>query len=589
LAHLLAYEYTTSTHTISYRQEYATMFANTRGTLASPEQSRSRSKSRTRRRELALTRSMQAAAAAAAESVEAAATDEFSVGNTASSSSRRRNMGFMKYAPEQKRSSTSMNRTREHAKQIAMAISHDVAVSASSSSFADFGSAFGSTDDPFADLVVPPAPTPSFRSTKPPPSMFPGNDDANAFATHANDDFFQVDLFSPEAMSKHTQQTQRIPSGGTVRRGKDAPLSLNPGVTDWPVAAAAAAAPAAPVVRVSAVTASPVTIRKTVPSVTMGPMPPSNSTARDSASNTHNNFADFAHADSSAQGKTMRPSTSRSSLSRLDEPSTPERVHHKSVSNSSSSHYAQHATTLSPVPQQQHQHPLSAGAAARRRVRTQMRKREEPNTNTSHGSTSSQVTLSPPYHLKRSDSNGSAGRGKTTNHVANYSVKQPQQSRNMVAAAAAAPLPPNPGGSTSSTSTELNLFDANTKNGFSFDAFGLDSAEMQREVTEAVNALAGSHPGLSMFLQDDDFVAASRWDTNSMNNSLNDSANMSVTSRRRRVCGRISRHQGSRCTTANVSCSRVSHSIRTIQFDERVVGSQCQPSRRQWCVDHEHV
>ena len=127
--------------------------------------------------------------------------------------------------------------------------------------------------------------------------------------------------------------------------------------------------------------------------------------------------------------------------------------------------------------------------------------------------------------------------GKATDHVANYS-NHPR------ANTSAAPPPQNaqqqtPGGKASSSvassseSSEFNLFDSTNNTGFSFDAFGLDKAEIDRQVGEAMNDLAGSHPDMSMFFQDpaDDF-AATRWDnstTASPTNANDDSGFASLT------------------------------------------------------------
>ena len=219
-----------------------------------PAPSRSRSQSRSRRREQHLTKSMQLAQQQHQEAAATAAQKK---------DANRRNMGFVNYSEQrQKRSSTSMSRTREHAKQIAMALSQDTQYlnTMQSSSFADFGSAFGSsTANPFAVAAV--------------------NEEMN-------DDFFAMDAFSPEVKMKHErrivnknwregssstpdQQQQSLkPAALQLRKTKSTPrkqLQQQKPVTrssvvnqdvfsdpgggsnnDWP-----------PVVRVSAVAASP--------------------------------------------------------------------------------------------------------------------------------------------------------------------------------------------------------------------------------------------------------------------------------------------------------------------------------------------
>lgn len=337
-----------------------------------------------------------------------------------------------------------MNRTREHARQIAMAISQDFSRSPSTS-FADFGSAFGSTDDPFAELVAPKR------------NAFVDDESFTENTTLTNDDFFQEDPFSPDALAKHKQKYSN--------RRTDA-LS-DPGV---------AAASNVQVVRVSAAAAAlPVTKK--------------GSTNRLNSATQSHNFATFGNSD---VGGKPNPVAS------YEVPRTPEKS----------------KKALSPAPM---------SAAARRRVRTQQtRKNDDSNVSPAQS----------PYTMKRTDSAGSGPGstfGKTTDHVANYSSKQ-QQPRNGAVPPAALPSNRAQSVASSSGSSEPVVFDTNTKVGFSFDAFGLDGAEMHREVTEAMNDLAGSHPGISVLLQNpsDDF-AAGQWG-NSTTISPNDSGNVSATS-----------------------------------------------------------
>jgi len=173
----------------------------------------------------------------------------------------------------------------------------------------------------------------------------------------------------------------------------------------------------------------------------------------------------------------------------------------------------------------------TSSVAARRRVRTQLRSSGLGESSNNNNVSPPAAALNSPYAMKRylstDSSTGSSINGgdnrrigsavKATDHVANYS-NHPR------ANTSAAPPPTaaqqqTPGGKASSSvassseSSEFNLFDSTNNTGFSFDAFGLDKAEIDRQVGEAMNDLAGSHPDMSMFFQDpaDDF-ASTRWD-----------------------------------------------------------------------------
>jgi Formin Homology 2 Domain/Subunit CCDC53 of WASH complex len=390
-----------------------------------PEQSPG---SRHRKREQTLSRSM--AAAGAMESRPNAA-----------SSSRRRNMGLFKYsttaaASKAPTSSVQMHRTREHAKQIAMALSQDLSAS---SSFADFGSAFGGGFSEDASVT---------EST-----------------TQSHEDFFFVsgrDPFSAAGLPavEETAARQRRPTAPQTRSRRTVQdMFSDPGgaALDWPG-----------IVRVSALS-SPVT--RKAPST--------------------------ASSSSGGGGMTSTRPTK-----------TPERRPNQSSS------------TLSPTPVH--------GAAARRLMRQQLRK-DDP-------------TTTSPYGIKRTDSSSSSSKGgstgqslpnsylsnKPTDHVAHYThqtAKQPSYSQHRNPVAPSHRLRSESSSGSSAPTAEVNLFDTTNKAGFSFDAFGLDGAEMQREVNEAMHDLAGSHPHISLFLQDpkDDF-AFGRWDDAQSNTSNQESA-----------------------------------------------------------------
>jgi hypothetical protein len=158
----------------------------------------------------------------------------------------------------------------------------------------------------------------------------------------------------------------------------------------------------------------------------------------------------------------------------------------------------------------------SQGAAARRRMRTQMRL-QRSNT-TGHDTKQATPPPSPPSNskIKRLPSDSSVGsRGKSTDHVVNYLKKGSTTNVNNTTGYSANRSTGSAGASAaeSSTDSELNLFDPTNSHGFTFDAFGLDASEINREVSEAMQDLAGTLD-ISLFLEQDP-ADAWKWDSSS--------------------------------------------------------------------------
>lgn len=298
----------------------------------------------------------------------------------------------MKYGSERKQNPTSMHRSREHAKQIAMSLGDNVpspmsAFTAASSSFANFDAAFAN-NDPFA-----------------------------------SNNAFEQDPFGP---SKPRNIFDDDPfadnSGRSQRRTAETNFQV-----DWP--------------------------NETQTMATL----PANSSMQ----------ASFANQQQQQQ--------------------TP---HSPAPSYGSSSMGS------------------AGGAAARRRIRNQMRKssqRSEPEL--------AETPPQSPHSVKRyhgSDSNGT--RAKATDHLSNYSMSQraPIASANRSITSASRSV------ASSTSSSSVHLYDpSNPHAGFTFDAFGLDASQINREVSEAMHDIAGAHPDLSFFLDQDptDDFAAGRWDS----------------------------------------------------------------------------
>jgi len=167
----------------------------------------------------------------------------------------------------------------------------------------------------------------------------------------------------------------------------------------------------------------------------------------------------------------------------------------------------------SPVPSVASGVSVGSGAADRRRRRNQLRTK-----GSLHRSESEPMAQTPPqspHSMKRyqsSESIGSASR-RHTDHVANYSMSQrgPIGSANRSVSSANRSVT-----SSNGSSSDANLWDSsNPDGGFTFDAFGLDASQINREVNEAMQDIAGTHPDLSFFVDQDpnDDFAAGRWDS----------------------------------------------------------------------------
>jgi Subunit CCDC53 of WASH complex len=155
----------------------------------------------------------------------------------------------------------------------------------------------------------------------------------------------------------------------------------------------------------------------------------------------------------------------------------------------------------------------TASAAARRKFRSQMR-------NSSNHSTSSSVTDeashhsgmgTPPESPARSITSGVPG-SVTKNRLPAY-----QRPQNGSFHSAASSGNNSNQSSTNRPGSVVSIFDVQNPNGgFTFDAFGLDQAQVEKEVNDAMHALAGQGmPGFSVFFNNDtdgDF-SSQGWDS----------------------------------------------------------------------------
>ena len=144
----------------------------------------------------------------------------------------------------------------------------------------------------------------------------------------------------------------------------------------------------------------------------------------------------------------------------------------------------------------------TSGAAARRRMRKQMRAGELTPPQSPYSTTGSQHYASGNHSV---GSASSASRSRLGDHVQHYSSNHSRtgsySNRSL-------------SGRSTETSTEgSDIFDhrSNVGTGFTFDAFGLDASQINAQVNEAMQDLAGSHPDWSFFQQDNDDFANGRW------------------------------------------------------------------------------
>ena len=351
--------------------------------------------------------------AAAARRMRAAARGQVVMQPT-EASNRRRNMAFMKYG-EETRSETSMHRTREHARQIAMRMSDEASNSPHHHNTNNNLSSFA-----------------NFAAFSEPHARGGDGDNDSTFQSEASS-FFDEDPFG-----SNDDPAQPPPVKQAVQQRKDDSF-----VADWPTDFE-----------------SP---------KSMSTMP-SNSSMQSAYVRNQREVQTAVVATPPNNKHTQRMQQHAYTQPRMLE--TPEI--RPSMSNSS-----------------------STGAAARRRMRQQMK----------HG-----ADLTPPqspHSVKRYTSGdyslGSSQKGRLGDHVQNYSNRSRTGSYSNRSVS---------GKSVESSTSGSDIFDhrSNVGAGFTFDAFGLDPSQIDDQVNEAMQDLAGTHPDFSFFKQnnDDDF-ANGRW------------------------------------------------------------------------------
>lgn len=352
---------------------------------------------------------------------------------------RRRNFGFLKNA-ESRMSTTSLNRTREHAKQLAMVYDDPVETPTSVNSgqgLLNFDTV-DDTFDPFGHNAAPPVNQYGFSTKR-------TVTNASMLDQH----------FATSNRQDREATASTLDSFDTMSVGSAYDMDFLP----------------------------PTTANKSFAS-------PSSNKARKSGASSLDQFVERTKAPAPGPGSFSGTSNDRirGERSVTSMPTFP--------SNSSmQASFARQTSTPTST--------SSAGAAARRRFRNQLRH------SSSNGSVSSSVddssyhsgaAATPPESPASSTRNITGSAGK--NRVAAY---QRSQNSSFYSQASSTGNNSNQSSSQKSGSDTPNLFDpSNLDGGFTFDAFGLDQSQIEREVNEAMQALAGQGvSGFSVFFNND--------------------------------------------------------------------------------------
>lgn len=328
-------------------------------------------------------------------------------------SNRRRNIALLKFGEEDRKSQTSLDRTREHARQLAQKMSDDAMSPEKNGN--------GRSPPAFADFA-------SFQNPHVNESIGDGDTDS-AFHSQASS-FFDEDPFGNEpVLPAVRKQTKADPFVAAA---------------DWPPHFA-----------------SP---------KSMSTMP-SNSSMQSSYATQYQHQGSMPQSEST---RTPHRPTSRQQRSST-QPRLPETPEIRPSPSGSS----------------------STGAAARRRMRQQMK----------HG-----TELTPPAsplslnRLPSGDSSLGSSQQQLRNQPGDYMQGHSNRHRTGLSSNRSSAR------SVASSTSGSGIFDTRTGvgGGFTFDAFGLDASQIDAQVNEAMKDLAGTHPDLSFFDNDDDF-ANGKW------------------------------------------------------------------------------
>jgi hypothetical protein len=355
--------------------------------------------------------------------------------------SRRRNFGFLKNS-DKRMSTTTLNRTREHAKQLAMVYADPVETPTSQSSGQGLLNAH--EDKPFD----------SFNTNN---ALLSPAEDHFSFSTKrtvTNGSTSLLDQFVAPPQQERAPTTSTQDSFETASVGSAFDMGFLPTTTNNSFAS------------------------------------PSSSTRRSKKKGARQSLDQFVEKTRSPgqgpmsySGNSFDPSRGERSV--ISMPTVP--------SNSSMQASFAKQTTPASV--------SASGAAARRRFRNQMKHSSNSSVTSSVADDASYYsgTSTPPESPASSTRNMTGSVGK--NRVAAY--QRPQSGSFYSQASSTANSSQQ--SSSQQSGSDVNLFDSdNLDGGFTFDAFGLDQSQVEREVNDALQALAGQGmSGFSVFVNND--------------------------------------------------------------------------------------
>jgi hypothetical protein len=384
----------------------------------------------------------------------------------------RRSFAFMKYSPD-RRSSASMKASREHARQIAMKLSMNEPEPMFQASFPDPNPAPAAQDmdfNPFGHTECPPveqAPQEDFFAMQQPTFNRKNSASSHRSSAHSN---------SSTGVHRDTSFDESVSSSGAAYDMDFLPIVGQQSNNNH-------------------------NNRRRRP--TKGRPP------RSKAPLSEASFASFSSQQwpSSEAAAPLPPHPPRQQQSMSTFPS-----------NSSMQSSFAHQSPRSSPPIVSQGSEGAGGAAARRRMRSQIRQGSSTSSICSDTASVDGTPPASPMSTHRRPSNGSVG-SAGRNRVASYSVSNSSNWQSSPS--------PSVRGSGASVCSSINgsdtctdLFDSQGEGGFTFDAFGLDANEIDREVQEAMKAITDSgHSDFGGFVKSsqhdisgDDF-APQAWDS----------------------------------------------------------------------------
>ena len=379
---------------------------------------------------------------------------------SAYSNRRRQQLSFLNYGSQMsttsRRTESSIRKTREHARQIALKMSQNRELQSPTEShskiaaFADFSSAFGQQ-----------------QQQQPSQSAWPSQQQTHGTSLHSSEvsseasSFFDQDPFAAGNMPSHMQQPQQQPPPQqTLRSNK------------------------------SSVSSSSSSRRRN----RTQHQQQQQSQQQYASSEVSSSFvADWPTDSPSAVQQPPPRSSNNSGVVTIKQNS--DGSYHRQTPSSSS---AMKERMGVPLPGMTSSTTQPASAAARRRVRTQMR---SSNSERSVGSVSSHTSnaSSAKQAWPQDNSNNSGSTISNSSRLSKHVQRGKMRQQMIASSGRSVGSARSVASSASSANGTMDFLDrgagSNTNRpGFTFDAFGLDASQMDQQVDQAMHDLAGTHP-----------------------------------------------------------------------------------------------